>query len=109
MLGDEHRLAAMTQLLAFSRRQGETINGAVARYEVVRQRAAREGHLVMSWERLCPPTLAGMQAGELDPTLVPDDGHHPEYEADLDPVHINPLITGRGLWKERSLPYRAPR
>ena len=50
MLDGEHRLAAMTQLLEFSRRQGDTINGALARYEVVRQRAAREGHVVLSWE-----------------------------------------------------------
>ena len=50
MLDDEHRLAAMTQLLACSRRQGESINGTLARYAVVRQRAAREGHFVMSWE-----------------------------------------------------------
>jgi hypothetical protein len=50
ILYDEHRLAAMTQLLAFSRRQGESINGTFARYEVVRQRAAREGHFGMSWE-----------------------------------------------------------
>ena len=40
LLDDEHRLAAMTQLLAFSRRHGESINGMLARYEVVRQRAA---------------------------------------------------------------------
>ena len=50
LLDDEHRLAAMTQLLAFARRHGETINGTLARYEVVRQRAAREGHFVMCWE-----------------------------------------------------------
>ena len=50
MLDDEHRLVAMTQLLACSRLQGETINGTLAWYEVVRQRAAREGHFVMSWE-----------------------------------------------------------
>ena len=50
MLDDEHQLAAMTQRLAFSRRQGGTINGALPRYEVVRQRAAREGNFGMSWE-----------------------------------------------------------
>ena len=49
-MGDEDCLAAVTQLLAFSRRHGETINGTLARYEVVRQRAARDGHFVMSWE-----------------------------------------------------------
>ena len=40
MLDDEHRLVAMTQLLAFSRRQGESINGTLARYAVVRQSSA---------------------------------------------------------------------
>ena len=50
MHGDEHMLAAMSQLCACPRRQGETINGTLARYEVVRQRAAREGHVVMSLE-----------------------------------------------------------
>ena len=33
MLDDEHRLASMTQLVSRSRRQGETINGTLARYE----------------------------------------------------------------------------
>ncbi len=35
-------------MLAFARRPGESINAPLARYEVVRQRAATEGQLVMS-------------------------------------------------------------
>eukprot|EP00974_Lingulodinium_polyedra_P099420 9631127-Lingulodinium_polyedra.AAC.1 len=35
-------------MLAFSRRPGETINALLVRYEIVRQRAAQEGQLVMS-------------------------------------------------------------
>ena len=53
MLDDEHRLAAMTQLLVASHRQGQTINGTLARYEVVRQRAAREGHFYFELGRMC--------------------------------------------------------
>ena len=40
----------MIEMLAFARRPGENINSLLARYEVVRQRAATEGQLVMSVE-----------------------------------------------------------
>ena len=49
-LEKESRLTAMTEMLAFHRKSGETINALLARYEVVRQRAANEGHFVMSIE-----------------------------------------------------------
>ena len=49
-LEEETRLQSMTEMLAFSRRSGESINSMLARYEVVRQRAANEGHFVMSIE-----------------------------------------------------------
>ena len=41
-LEEETRLQSMTEMLAFARRSGETINAMLARYEVVRQRAANE-------------------------------------------------------------------
>ena len=50
VLEDESRLTAMTEVLAFSRRPSESINAVLARYEVVRQRAALEGQFVMSTE-----------------------------------------------------------
>ncbi len=40
-LDEETRLACMTEMLAFSRRLGESINPLVARYEIVRQRDRR--------------------------------------------------------------------
>ena len=49
-LEEESRLFAMTKMLAFVRRHGESINSVLARYEVVRQRAAIEGQFVMSSE-----------------------------------------------------------
>eukprot|EP00974_Lingulodinium_polyedra_P107058 10362961-Lingulodinium_polyedra.AAC.1 len=38
----------MLELLAFSRRPGENINGLLARHDTVRQRAALEGQFMMS-------------------------------------------------------------
>ncbi len=36
-LDQETRLAGMTEMLAFNRRPGESINDLLARYEIVRQ------------------------------------------------------------------------
>ena len=47
---EESRLKSMTEMLAFARKPGENINALLARYEVVRQRAAVEGQFVMSIE-----------------------------------------------------------
>ena len=49
-LEEETRLTSMTEMLAFTRRPGEAINAVLARYEIVRQRAAVEGQIVMSME-----------------------------------------------------------
>ena len=43
-LEEESRLTAMMEMLIFSRRHNESINAVLARYEVVRQRAALEGY-----------------------------------------------------------------
>ncbi len=49
-LGEEARLATMTEMLAFARRPGETINALLARYEIARQGADIEGQFVMTVE-----------------------------------------------------------
>eukprot|EP00974_Lingulodinium_polyedra_P089181 8648097-Lingulodinium_polyedra.AAC.1 len=49
-LEEESRLTCTLEVLAFSRRPGENINGLLARYDAVRQRAALEGQFVMSVE-----------------------------------------------------------
>ena len=49
-LEEESRLTCMTEMSAFARRLGEHINSLLARYEAVRQRAAVEGHILMSTE-----------------------------------------------------------
>ena len=66
-LEEESRLTAMTEMLAFHRKSGETINALLARYEVVRQRAAVEGQFVMSVEGCALQLLraCGIQAQHL--------------------------------------------
>ena len=85
LLDDEHRLAAMTQLLACSRRHGETINGTLARYEIVRQRAAREAHFVMSCEGCALQLLRARNVSPQQPIqfLQPIQGRLPQDEAEF--------------------------
>ena len=49
-LDEETRLQSMTEMLAFTRRPGESINALLSRYEIVRLRAAQEGQFIMSVE-----------------------------------------------------------
>ena len=49
-LDEETRMAAMTEMLAFSRHPQETINMVLSRFELVRGRARGEGQFVMSIE-----------------------------------------------------------
>ena len=66
-LEEETRLQSMTEMLAFARRPGDNINALLARYEVVRQRAANEGHFVMSIEGCALQKLraVGIHANQL--------------------------------------------
>ena len=72
----------MTEMLAFARRSGESINAMLARYEVVRQRAANEGHFVMSIEGCALQILraAGIHAGQLTTLLHQFGGRLPINE-----------------------------
>ncbi len=72
----------MTEMLAFTKRPGETINELLARYETVRQRAAVEGQFVMSIEGCCLQILRaiGIQAQHLFPLLQPFGGQLPQNE-----------------------------
>ena len=69
-------------MLAFARRPGEHINDLLARYEVVRQRAATEGQFVMSIEGMSLQLLraAGIQANQLMLLLQPFGGRLPTDE-----------------------------
>ena len=49
-LDEETRLQSMTEMLAFTRRPGESINALLSRCEIVKMRAAQEGQFVMSVE-----------------------------------------------------------
>ena len=78
-LEEESRLKCMTEMLAFARKPNESINALLARYEVVRQRAAVEGQLVMSVEGMSLQILraCGMQSQHLMLLLQPFQGRLP--------------------------------
>ena len=82
-LEEESRLSAMTEMLAFSRKQGEGINALLARYEIVRQRAALEGQFVMSTEGCALQLLkaCGIQAQHLFILLQPFGNQLPQDDA----------------------------
>ena len=80
----------MTEMLAFARRPGENINALLARYEVVRQRAANEGHFVMSIEGCALQILkaAGFPWTQLSMLLHQLGGRLPNTEAEYQQLII---------------------
>ena len=89
-LDEEARLASMTEMLAFSRRPGESINALLARYEIVRQRAATEGQFVMSVEGCALQLLraCNIRPEQLMLLLQPYGGSMPTTDAEF-----NILVT----------------
>ena len=81
-LEEESRLTSMTEMLAFTRRPGETINALLARYETVRQRAAMEGQFVMSTEGCALQLLRAVGIGtqHLLTLLQPFQGQLPQTD-----------------------------
>ena len=75
----------MTEMLAFARRPGETINALLARYEIVRQRAATEGQFVMSIEGCSLQVLraCNVQPSQLMTLLQPFGGRMPENDQEF--------------------------
>ena len=82
-LEEESRLTCMTEMLAFARRPGETINSLLARYETVRQRAVIEGQFVMSVEGCSLQILraVGISSQQLFSLLQPFAGQLPTNDA----------------------------
>ena len=82
-LDEEARLAAMTEMLAFTRHRGETINDVLSRYELVRGRARDEGNFVMSVEGAALQLLraCGCNSAQFMTLLQPFDNHLPGTEA----------------------------
>ena len=73
----------MTEMLAFARRPGETINSLLARYDTVRQRAQAEGQFVMIVEGCALQILRAVGVGtqHLFTLLQPFGGQLPTTEA----------------------------
>ena len=77
-LDEETRLASMTEMLAFARKPGESINAVLSRYEIVRMRAATEGQFVISVEGCALQLLraCNVHPQQLMFILQPSGGFH---------------------------------
>ena len=107
-LEEESRLTAMTEMLAFQRRGGETINALLARYEVVRQRAAIEGQFVMSVEGCALQLLraCGIQASHLFNLLQPFMVSCPKLMLSFSNCRANSLSKWHCIHKQCGIPVR---
>jgi len=90
-LDEETRLASMTKMLAFARKPNESINDLLARYEVVRDRAATDGQFVMSTEGMALQLLraCGVRETQLMFLLNPFNGMLPRTQDQLDELIQN--------------------
>ena len=86
-LGEESRLQAMTELMSFSRRQGESTDAMIARFRTLRWRAAEGGAGInMTWEGYTWLLLkaCGISAQQLMSLLQPTNGRFPTNEQDFE-------------------------
>jgi hypothetical protein len=81
-LDEETRLAAVTEFLAFQRRQVENTNTLIARYELVRNRARNEGNFDMGAEgnSLTILRATNQSVEQLEHLLRPTNGSLPHTE-----------------------------
>ena len=84
-LDEETRLAAMTEMLAFTRHPQENINQVLSRYELVRGRARDEGNFVMSVEGAALQLLRACHCSpaQLMTLLQPLNNNLPTTEAEF--------------------------
>ena len=82
VLDEEARVTSVTDMLALSRRPSESINALLARYEIVRQRAAVEGLFIVSIEGCALQLLCayGTQPQQLLTLLQPFAGRLPQTD-----------------------------
>ena len=75
-LGEESRLAAITDLMNFTRRGSERIDDLITRFDTVRNRAELQGQVAMSIEGLVRILLRACQVNDqqLMTLLQPTDG-----------------------------------
>ena len=84
-LDEETRLAAMTEMLAFTRHPNESINMVLSRYDLVRGRARDEGNFVMSVEGAALQLLRAchVNPSQLRTLLQPLNNNLPRTEAEF--------------------------
>ena len=86
-LGEESRLQAMTELMSFARRPGESTDAMIARFRTLRWRAAAGGAGInMTWEGYTWLLLkaCGISAQQLMSLLQPTNGRFPTNEQDFE-------------------------
>ena len=96
-LQEESRLTAMTEMLAFTRRPGESVSALLMRYDVVRQRAAAEGEFVMNIQGCSLQLLRalGVPHQQLFFILQPFGGGFPQTEAQFQQMTADLRRWGR--------------
>jgi hypothetical protein len=90
-LGEEARLAAISELMQFHRQPGEQIDGMLSRFMTLRHRAAQGGAgMIVSWEgynwlllRAC-----GVNQNQLLNVLQPFQGRFPGTEAEFGAMQL---------------------
>ena len=82
---EETRLVAITEMIAFEKLPEESIDLVLARYEAARQRAALEGHFLISSESCALQLLriCDIRAQHLVSLLQPFSGRLPQDDAQL--------------------------
>ena len=87
-LEEESRLSAMTEMMAFARKPGESINAVLSRYEIVRQRAALEGQFTMpiGGQALQLFRSVGMNPQQMMTILQPLGGQLPTNDQEFNMV-----------------------
>ena len=90
-LGEEARLSAVSELMQFSRRQGESIDGLLSRFLTLRYRATQGGNnMAMSWEGYSWLLLraCGVNQHQLLNILQPLQGRFPANEQEFTAMQL---------------------
>ena len=86
-LGKEARLAAMKELMSFTKLSRETIDAIISRFRIIRWRAAQgNAGIQISWEGYSWILLKaiGVSGAQLVQILQPVQGHFPNNEQDFE-------------------------
>ena len=99
-LGEEARVSALTDIMNFGRRPGESIDGLLSRFMAVRHRAASGGAgMVMNWEGMSFTLLraCGVNNQQFMQLLQPFQHRFPNNEAEFQSLQLTLRRMGHVL------------